>query len=112
MNVAAKAQAPRRSPTKDDLELNAEGQALLALLDPATRPHELTAKFPRIINRIAQLWRQPAQMDRYFEELLVIDSRGNRSGFPLKILMELAALKEYYHTTTYPTAPSSVWDQT
>jgi hypothetical protein len=81
--------------------LSAEGRALLASIEEATRPKELTAAFPRIVNRMASLWKSPRQMDRYFEDLLT-DTRGNRKGFPLGILMELTTLKDYYQTKVFP----------
>jgi len=109
MTGPADAKASERRATKDDLELNPEAHAFLGSLDAQVRPYELVAKFPRIVNRIAQLWRHPAQMDKYFDDLLVIERRDPRNGFPLKILMELSALKEYYHTKTFP-APKSIWD--
>jgi hypothetical protein len=110
MTGPADAKASERRATKDDLELNPDAHAFLASLDPQVRPNELAAKFPRIVNRIAQLWRYPAQMDKYFDDLLVIERRDPRKGFPLQILMELSALKEHYHTKTFPTA-KSIWDQ-
>src|SRR5262245_3060061 len=81
----------RRPPSKDDLELNAEGQALLDSLDAGLRPNELATSFPRIVNQTARLWRRPNEMDKYFDGLLV-DTRGSRHGFPLKVLMELTTL--------------------
>ena len=110
MTGPADAKASERRAPKDDLELNSDAHAFLALLGPQVRPHELVAQFPRIVNKIARLWRHPAQMDKYFDDLLVIERRDPRNGFPLKILMELTALKEYYHTKTFPT-PKSIWDQ-
>jgi hypothetical protein len=91
----------RHSPEKSDLQLTAEGQALLASVDAAVRPMQLAAAFPRIVNRMAGLWRSPRQMDGYFEDLLT-DTRGNRQGFPLGILMELTTLKDYYQTKVFP----------
>ena len=98
----------RHPPAVDDLALNAAGQALLESIDESARPKELAATFPRIVNRLAKLWRSPLQMDRCFEELLT-DSRGNRQGFPLGVLMELSTLRDYYQTTVFPTQ-RDVWD--
>ena len=98
----------RHPPEKDDLELSAAGQALLAPIDESARPKELAALFPRIVNRMAKLWRTPRQLDPYFEDLLT-DSRGNRQGFPLGILMELSTLKDYYQAKVFPTR-RDVWD--
>src|SRR5215471_4403630 len=98
----------RHAQSKDDLELNPAGQALLASIEEATRPTKLAAAFPRIVNRMASLWRSPRQMDLYFEDLLT-DTRGGRQGFPLGILMELTALKDYYLTLYPPTTRGDVW---
>src|SRR6266581_3929795 len=98
----------RHQPEKDDLELNAAGQALLAYLEESVRPKELAASFPRIVNRMAKLWKMPREMDRYLEELLA-DTRGNRKGFALKILMELSTLRDYYKAKTR-TGKRDVWD--
>jgi hypothetical protein len=59
---------------------------------------------------MARLWRRPREMDKYFDGLLV-DTRGNRHGFPLKVLMELITLKEHYQTTAFPT-DECMWDGT
>jgi len=99
----------RHAPDKDDLELNAAGQALLASIEETVRPKQLAAAFPRIINRMAGLWKSPRQMDRYFEDLLT-DTRGSRQGFALGILMELTSLKDYYQTKVFPpTQRGDVW---
>jgi len=112
MNPGAQARIdPRklRHPTeKDDLALNPAGQALLLSIDETARPAELAATFPRIVNRLARLWKAPLLVDRCFEELLT-DSRGNRQGFPLGVLMELSTLRDYYQTTVFPTQ-RDVWD--
>ena len=39
---------------------------------------------------------------------LLVDSRGNRKGFPLKITQELQALREHY-ALLYPNR-RSIWD--
>ena len=100
----------RHSPEKNDLQLSAEGEALLASIDATLRPKRLAAAFPRIVNRMASLWKSPRQMDRYFEDLLT-DTRGNRQGFPLGILMELTTLKDYYQSKVFPpTQRKDVWN--
>jgi hypothetical protein len=99
----------RHQPEKDDLELSAAGQALLASLEESARPKELAAAFPRIVNHMAKLWKMPREMDRYFGELLT-DTRGKRQGFSLNILMELSTLNDYYKTKMR-TATRDVWDR-
>ena len=98
----------RHQPEKDDVELSAAGLTWLASIEQPARPIKLAAAFPRIVNRMAKLWKQPREMDRYFEELLA-DTRGNRQGFPLKILMELSTLNDYYKTKMH-TARHDAWD--
>jgi hypothetical protein len=111
-NKAAPAQVDfnkrRHQPEMDDLVLSGASQALLASVEASVRPKELAAAFPRIVNRVARLWKMPRQMDRYFEELLT-DTRGNRKGFPLNILMELTTLKDYYRAKVFPTRRDA-WD--
>jgi hypothetical protein len=100
----------RHAPDKTDFQLTIEGHALLASLEETVRPKQLAAAFPRIVNRMAGLWKSPRQMDRYFEDLLT-DTRGTRQGFPLGILMELTTLKEHYQTKVFPpTQRGGVWD--
>src|SRR5258708_13967009 len=99
----------RHQPEKDDLELSAAGLTWLASIEQPARPIKLAAAFPRIVNRMAKLWKQPREMDRYFEELLA-DTRGNRKGFALNILMELSPLKDYYKEKEFPPAQRDVWD--
>ena len=101
----------RRVLTKEDLELSAAAEALLASIDESARPKELALAFPRIVNRMAGLWKTQPQMNHYFEELLT-DTRGNRKGFSLDILMELTALKDYYQSKVFPPARGDVWDST
>jgi len=98
----------RSAPEEESPELSAEAQALLASIEESARPKELAAAFPRIVDRMASLWRTPRPMNQYFEQLLT-DSRGVvRKGFSLAILMELTTLKDYYQSK-FPTQ-HNVWD--
>jgi len=45
------------------------------------RPFACAHRFPRITNSIADLWRDTRQCEEYLDSL-VIDLRGNRTGFP------------------------------
>ncbi len=64
-------------------------------LPPAVRPVVLARRFPRIANSIAELWRRVARCEEYLDTL-VVDLRGDRTGFPLEVAQELAALRGYY----------------
>jgi hypothetical protein len=98
----------RHEPEKDDLELSAAGLKWLASIEQAARPIRLAAAYPRIVNRMAKLWKTPREMDRYFEDLLS-DVRGNRKGFPLNILTELSTLKDFYQVKVFP-RQHDAWD--
>jgi hypothetical protein len=78
-----------------------------ATLPPDIRPHELARRFPRIANQLCLLWRRPRQCEEYMQGLLV-DERGGRQGFPLKVALEIAQLAEHYRVI-YPYS-QSVWD--
>jgi hypothetical protein len=86
--------ASRRAELPDDSRLSAESVTFLSSLEQSVRPYQLAVRFPRIVNNLARLWQQPGELDRYLDDLLV-DTRGNRQGFPLRILTELVALKEH-----------------
>jgi hypothetical protein len=101
--------AMRRAQENGETQLTTEAQALLSSLDEAVRPQELAARYPRIVNQIARQWRTPALMDRYFQDLLM-DTRGNRQGFPLKIVMELSTLREHYTGMSGSARAAGVWD--
>ena len=91
----------RRSLTADDLRLSAEAKALLESLNSHVRPKLLPERFPRVMNEIARLWRRPAHLDRYLEDLL-IDKRRGRQGFSMAVVLELSTLKDYHQTEVYP----------
>jgi hypothetical protein len=102
--------AMRADPGPEEQRLSDQACELMSALDQSLRPAVLAARYPRIVNKVAELWRRPRLMDRYFDELL-LDDRGNRQGFPLDILLELTALKEHYQTAAFPMS-AGVWDET
>jgi hypothetical protein len=72
---------------------------------PRPSPLEVVAAgYPRIAERIAKLW-GTAECDRYLAELL-IDSRGNRQGFPPPVVSALLALSEQHQGRGAP--PSGI----
>ena len=60
-------------------------------------PHELERQFPRILNKIIELWGAP-QMEAYFQDLM-IDKRGNRQGFPAAVATEIYYLSQVHERT-------------
>jgi hypothetical protein len=69
----------------------------------------LQIEFVRIANELSRRWKAPAALLAHLDNLL-IDERGNRRGFPMAIMLELAALKNYYQTSVHP-SPRTVWDE-
>jgi hypothetical protein len=100
----------QRTEQAQENALSAAAVSLLQSLDDTARPQQLPALYPRIVNQLATLWRRPTQLDDYFDELL-LDQRGNRQGFPLKVVSELMDLKDYYLRVVYPKEELSVWEQ-
>ena len=58
------------------------------------RPAALCSRYPRIVNRLALCWTDPALTDHLFDELMV-DRRGKRRGFPPEVAAELLRLREW-----------------
>lgn len=81
----------------------------LAQLPGNMRPASLARQYPRIANKIAELWKLPLYCERYFDELM-IDRRGNRLGFPPKIAAEIATLKVYFMINVSP-LPYGLWGE-
>jgi len=66
-------------------------------LPPDVRPTALAEQFPRIVNVIAVAWNDLPATRKLLDDL-VIDRRGTRSGFPLRVRQELKALRDYAYT--------------
>ncbi len=62
---------------------------------PECRPTDLPQAYPRIVNRLCELWQDPESCERYFVELLN-DRRGKRQGFPEGVQAELKMLHQLY----------------
>jgi len=74
---------------------------------PSRYPVRLNQHYPRILDRIAQLW-GTSQIDQYLQDLL-LDTRGGRQGFAPEIMRELMFLQGL-NLETSSTAPSrDVW---
>ena len=76
-------------------------------LPAEVQPKALLAKFPRVANLVAVLWKDPDSLRRYVDDLLV-DKRGSRQGFPLDVLREIFALRSHFDTLHPPTLQP--WD--
>ena len=97
----------RRRPQPAE-DIGADTLRWIDSLPPEVRPRRLQVEFPRIANTIARRWSTPSFCLAYFEELLM-DRRGNRRGFPLPVMLEIAELKNHFQLAVYPT-PRTAWE--
>lgn len=67
----------------------------LATLPATLRPMAAARSYPRIVNRIGDLWGHCEHTRLYLQGLLN-DRRSDRSGFPAEVRLELEALQQYY----------------
>lgn len=109
MPSSAKAPISQRTQSEDRAELDAATQAWINQLPPHLQPQAVAAQYPRIANKLARLWPESQSCRPYLEELL-LDNRGTRKGFPVRVALELAALKSFYDSAVFPTA-QTVWDE-
>lgn len=93
-------------------------EKILHLLDQREElyPHALEQNFPRILNHIVELWGSQ-EAEAYFNDLL-IDTRGDRQGFPPKVASDLIHLDlaHLHHralqqqSAAQPTEGGDVWE--
>ncbi|RPH42924.1 MAG: hypothetical protein EHM87_15305 [Burkholderiales bacterium] len=58
-------------------------------------------RFPHVIEALARDWAEPARMNATIDEF-VFDQRGDRSGFPLEVMLELSELRARYERWVGP----------
>lgn len=75
--------------------------ALLKLLygEENLYPKQLEHHYPRIVEKIINLWHTP-QMEEFFQELMV-NSRSDRQGFSHEIVSEILHLSEVFEGTCH-----------
>lgn len=81
----------RRAARSRDLYPSTQALAWLADLPHAVVPRRLAHDYPRIVNRLAACWCDPALATLVLDSLLV-DRRGGRRGFPPAVELELRGL--------------------
>lgn len=85
-----------RAPLTDaDRVLVSETHIWLRSVPRAFHPRQFCLQFPRAANRLARAWSDPLQVDRLLAELLS-DQRGDRAGFPPRIVAELNLLRQFH----------------
>jgi hypothetical protein len=88
-------QAIRRPIDRSDNALHHRTIKWLATLPAGIRPIATGRLYPRIVNRIGDLWSQ-CEYTRFHFQSLLIDRRKRRKGFPSEVKAELEALQHYY----------------
>jgi hypothetical protein len=107
---ASKTEAPETlRAAAEPVALSAAATQWMAELPQHVRPNQTAARFPRILDKLAGCWPTQSRCRAYFDELL-LDQRGDRKGFPERIALELAALKNHYNSVVFPTH-QTVWDE-
>lgn len=88
---AVRAELRRTLPSEQDRALSSEARQWLRRLPGRERPLALCSMYPRLANRLAATWDDPAQTEAIFDELM-IDRRGGRLGFAPLVAGELMRL--------------------
>ena len=80
---------------------------LLELLGNKDAPQHLMLSYPRIAERIAQLWGNEALVS--FLNDLLFDSRGNRAGFPPEVAHELFVIQQKHDQVMGIGIDAAIW---
>ena len=91
-------------------DLTEQAWQWLDALPKEVQPGGLVQRFPRITNKLAELWRRPVNCERYLDAL-ILDQRGSRKGFPPDVVGEIAKLKMYLNRNTAVQERADVWSQ-
>jgi hypothetical protein len=81
--------------------LTGDAIRLMCRLDGKVKLDEIADRFPRILNRIAEVWRRPSAADQYFGDLLHW-TPGTRPSYPIRVLAQINDIKAYHSTHVYP----------
>ena len=98
---------PVKEPKQNADALSSATLRWLASLDEKIRPRRLPGQYPRITNRLQEVWPDPERAREYLKDV-VTDARGDRKGFSDEVLVELAILKHHYERVLHP-IPGDVW---
>ena len=98
----------RRPPRACDEALTGTARAWLRRLPARRRPLRLCELHPRVANRIAWCWHDPALAEQALDDLLT-DRRGGRRGFPAPVQRELQRLREFNDHHRVESAPMGLW---
>jgi hypothetical protein len=92
-----------------DAVLSSMARDWLETLPGPMRPAELCAAYPRVANRLALCWNDPALTERLLDDLL-IGRRGKRKGFPRPVAEELLRLRRFHDHYRGTDVQETVWE--
>lgn len=72
-------------------------------------PHLLEERFPRVFNKLLELWQTP-HIDVYLQDLMMDKRGGDRAGFPPDAAMEIIRLSNYLHALRNAGQEVKAWD--
>ncbi len=84
---------------------------LLNLLgaDVELYPDVLEERFPRVFNKLLELWETP-HIEQYLQDLMVDRRGGTRQGFPAEAAAEIIRLSNYFQSLRNKSKEISAWD--
>lgn len=91
----------RTVPREQDRTLSPQARQWLRRLPTRQRPLALCSTYPRLANRLAEVWEDPLQTEAVFDDLM-IDHRGGRMGFAPLIAGELMRLHRWHEKRLDP----------
>lgn len=99
----------RRPAVPSDRALTGKAIDWMLALPPEARPKALCEQFPRIANHLADIWKNPGDLQLSLMRLLA-DERGGRKGFSLQIEQEIGRLAAHAQTLleAAPTEPAGL----
>lgn len=95
----ANPQVKRQAPARQELPTETVRWALT--LPTENRPLFILTHYPKIANKLAEIWSDRASVQSYFDDLM-LDHRGDRAGFPREAFDDLMRLQQLLLPTTVP----------
>lgn len=92
-------QVMRQAPARQELPTDTVRWALT--LPTENRPLFILTNYPKIANKLAEIWSDRASVQTYFDDLM-LDHRGDRAGFPREAFEDLMRLQQLLAPATVP----------
>lgn len=99
----------REPPRPQDSMLSGMARQWRAALPVRNRPDHLCTLYPRVANRLALCWGDPALASKVLDDL-VVDRRRGRAGFPPDVSQELIYLRLLRPVSSTPSNFAPLWD--